>query len=283
MTTLIVDAGSTKTTWLLTGSAGGKLARVTTAGLNPSVMSADAISSIVGTEVIPVFSDYRIDRLHYYGAGVVSDKAACVVEQALEPLGCRDLTVASDMLGAARALLGREAGIACILGTGSNSCLYDGSRIVANVPPLGFILGDEASGAVIAKRFVGDLFKGLLPQAVMDEWICETGLSMSDVIDRVYRRPCANAFLASHMPLIIRLSCYDAVGALIENELSNFFARNVTLYDTDVRTVGFVGSLAVNLSERLHRVAGRFGYTVHSIVGNPIDSLALYHAENEKI
>lgn len=281
-TTLIADAGSTKTSWIVTDSDGHIVKSLITDGINPAVMSPDSVSQLIKTRLLPEIASIKPDRIRYYGAGINSLTNSEIIFSALDNLKCHDIEIASDILGAARALLGHSAGIACILGTGSNSALYDGDKIVANVPPLGYILGDEGSGAVIARRFIGDIFKGLLPSPVKEAWLDETALDMNAVIEKVYRQPGANSFLASFMPLIIKLSRYPEVNSLIDDELSRFFSRNIALYATSSRRVGFVGSLSFHLEDNLRRVAASFGYEITSILPRPIEALAAYHANDEK-
>ena len=167
---LTADSGSTKTTWVAAG------VRVLTQGINPYHMGSEQIESVIRQELMPQLTsqmegEEKITEVHFYGAGCTKEKQP-VVERALRKhlVIKGECEVASDMLGAARGICGHEPGIACILGTGSNSCSYDGKNLVKNVSPLGFILGDEGSGAVLGKLLVGDILKNQMPQHIIDRF-----------------------------------------------------------------------------------------------------------------
>lgn len=272
---IIADAGSSKTNWCIIDR--GECRTVRTSGLNPATMSPEAVGGIVAGELLPQLGVYDAPEVYYYGAGVVSDSRRAIVANALSPIAPARVEVESDMLGAARAILGRESGVACILGTGANTCLYDGSAIVDNVPALGYILGDEGSGAVLGRRFVGDLFKRLLPAEAVEMWRERVGLDMVGVIERVYRRPGANVFLGSLVPMIRELMHLEAVSAMVADEFDRFFTRNVERYDTDCRRLGFVGSVAVNFADLLGAVAARHGYSIAAIEADPLPRLVNFH------
>ena len=274
---IIADAGSTKTKWCIID--GGASRTVRASGLNPATMSQGAIMEVVADEFVPAMGSLGEPEVFYYGAGVVSDVERAVIANALQLLCPARVTVESDMLGAARAILGHEPGVACILGTGSNTCLYDGTHIVDNVPALGYILGDEGSGGALGRRFVGDLFKRMLPAEAADLWRERVGLDMAGVIERVYRRPDANVFLGSLVPLIKELMHLDAVAAMVTAEFDRFFARNVERYAGDCRRLGFVGSIAVHFETVLREASARHGYTIERILGDPLDGLVEYHAD----
>ncbi|MDE7385506.1 MAG: ATPase [Muribaculaceae bacterium] len=276
---LIVDAGGTKTTWCETGGDSEPLRVIKTGGINVSAMSADAVRAVIENELLPQLGDgSRITAVHYYGAGVVSDADRRLLADVLGRLSDR-VDVNGDMLGAARAVLGTQPGIACILGTGSNTCLYDGHLIVDNVPGMGYILGDEGSGASIGRRFVGDLFKREYPDEVRRVWDAETGLDFAAVVDRVYRRQGANSFLGSVVPLVRRLTSVPAVGAMVADEFDRFFRRNVIKYDGRVRRVGLVGSVALHFAPEITAAAEACGYEIAAIMSDPMPGLIKYHAD----
>ena len=191
---LIADSGSTKTSWAVVDDKEIKM--IGTAGINPAVQSEDTIMCTLHEMVLMLTEGPR--EIYFYGAGC-RGKASLFMEQCLRHAfpDADIVCVESDLLGAARALFGVEEGIACILGTGSNSCLYDGRQIVANTPALGFILGDEGGGAALGKRFLNAIFKGELPAEVRDAYLESTHLTLADIIRKVYREPMPNRFLAS--------------------------------------------------------------------------------------
>ena len=181
------------------------------------------------------------------------------------------------MLAAARALCGKEAGIACILGTGSNSCLYDGKEIIRNVSPLGFILGDEGSGAVLGKLLVGDLLKDQLPRALKEAFFAETGLTPAEVMDKVYRKPFPNRFLASLSPFLIRHIHEAEVYDLVSNSFRAFFTRNVMQYDYRDYPVHLMGSVAWYYQDLLREITRELGITLGQVVQSPVQGLVRYH------
>ena len=201
MKILIADSGSTKTDWCL--AEYGKILRRTKAdGINP-VFQTDEELRNAAEDVARQLEDTRPEAIHFYGAGCIptqTERVRRALAHAFTSAG--SVEAASDMLGAARALCGHQAGIACILGTGSNSCSYDGENIVANVSPLGFILGDEGSGAVLGKLLVGSLLKNQLAPGLKEEFLERYALTPADIIERVYRRPLPNRFLASLSPFL---------------------------------------------------------------------------------
>lgn len=271
---LIVDSGSTKTDWCVV-DGGVVIFRTAGQGINPFQQSVDVIENIVKTEFVVQFDDAcDITEIEFYGAGC-RDRMVPRMELLLRKVfvNAVRVEVCSDILGAARALFGDKEGIACILGTGANSCLYDGRRITANVPPLGYILGDEGSGAVLGRMFINALFKGGLPAAMRDEFLKETGLTLADIINKVYREPLANRFLASTSVFIHNhLENKDLRNLVIDN-FRSFFKRNVSLYGRRDLPVGAVGSIAFYYKSELLEAAESEGYTVGKVIKSPTEGL----------
>ena len=199
------------------------------------------------------------------------------VLQQIFPQAC--IQVESDLLGAARALCGKQPGIACILGTGANSCLYDGQNITAHVPPLGFILGDEGSGAVLGKTLLGNLFKGIFPQQMRDEFEQEYGLTEADVIDRVYRQPQPNRFLASLVPFISRHRQHPQVHEMLVEAFRQFLSRNVRAYGHAELPVNLVGGIAFSFGEELAEAACAEGMKIGRVLRGPIQEMVAYHTD----
>ncbi len=283
---IIADSGSTKTDWaVIDGST--VLTRIKTQGINPFHQSAEVISSILSQELLPsldrVVTSDAVSGLYFYGSGCTPEK--CIqLKQILSEFfpETSSIDCAGDLLAAARAVCGRKAGIACILGTGANSCLYDGEQIIANTPPLGYILGDEGSGAVLGKLFMNGIFKGFLPESLKQEYLDWSGLTYGDVIDKVYRQPLANRFLAKTANFIAsRMDTYPELEELVCNNFRSFFDRNLVQYkrQSEMNTIGFVGGISHQFSAQLTQVAMEKGYTVAAIMKSPIDGLVKYHAE----
>ena len=278
---LIADSGSTKTDWALVGEDGKFVERFASQGINPVHQSEDYIYKVI-CDVRDSWCDMRRAehsiRVFFYGAGCVEPWS----EQVRNALSlcfpqAEFLSVSSDLLGAARAVCGHDRGIACILGTGANSCLYDGDRIVKNVPPLGYILGDEGSGAVLGRMFFNAIFKGALSETLRDDYLCTTGITYSDVIERVYRQPLANRFLASTSLFISQHLDCEELRELVKENFRQFFRRNISHYDSRQLPVGAVGSVAWVYKSLLAEVALEEGYQLGEVCKSPIEGLITFH------
>ena len=191
------------------------------------------------------------------------------------------ICVESDLLGAARSLCGREQGIACILGTGSNSCEYDGEKITSNISPLGYILGDEGSGAVLGKRLVGDCLKHQLPEHICQAFLKETKFTPAEIIDKVYRQPQANRFLASLTPFLSRHREEPEIHALLVSCFNDFFLRNVMLYNYSYFPVHFTGSIAWYFQEEAKEAAEKLNIRTGKFIKCPIHGLIAYHFKTD--
>lgn len=277
---LIADSGSTKTDWCLMRDSDTTLV-IQTQGINPYHQAQEAIGLVLAEELLPQLKGYVKEqplKVIFYGAGCANDNACQRVEDAIHKvLGYTDITIHSDLLGAARALCGHEEGIACVLGTGSNSCLYDGEKIVANVPALGYILGDEGSSAVLGRRLVGDCLKNQLPEAIRDEFLTEYGLTQEIILEKVYREPLANRFLASLTPFLSKYREVPEVRRLLVESFVDFFVRNVKQYRRPWLPIHFVGSVANAFSSELKEAAESLGMELGTILKSPIEGLARYH------
>ena len=274
---LIADSGSTKTDWVL---ADGRdiVGRFQTQGMNPFHQSEDDMRTILLTELLPSLHSACATQpqplaIHFYGSGVRPELEP-VMERLLQSVfpDATHVEAHGDLLGAARALFGQEPGIACILGTGANSCLYDGSRIVQNTPPLGYILGDEGSGAVLGVRFLNALYKGFIDDDIVSDFQRSMGLTVGDVIARVYRQPMANRFLASLSPFIQAHLDHPRVSQIVVDNFRDFFRRNVVQYQRPDLHVGFVGSIAWYYQDQLREAAAAEGFSVGCILKAPCDN-----------
>lgn len=286
MITLIVDSGSTKTSWCFaflpdTKSADGART-VTTEGLNPAVMSAEEVEEKIAKALNHCLQSLSIsaadvENVFFYGAGCISGRAGVVSESIQSILVDARIYVADDLLGAARALCGHKAGIACILGTGSNSCLYDGKNIVAHTPALGYVLGDEGSGAVLGRKFLNAVLKQTLPENIRKRFLQESGLDMAEVINRVYRSPAPNRFLASMSKYIHGYLDEKEVRDIVIDNFEDFIRNNILAYGDKFRTINVVGSIAYHYKEQLTEAASRNGFQIGKIIKSPIEGLIEYH------
>ena len=275
---LIADSGSTKTGWAVVDN-GRQVVAMSTQGINPFHQDAENIATVIEEELLPKMGNIEPEGIFFYGSGCREDK----VEMMCGILGkafpqCARIEAQGDLLAAARAVCGEREGIACIMGTGANSCLYDGNRVVENTPPLGYILGDEGSGAVLGKLFVNALFKGQLPSELKDEWLEETGLSLNIIINKVYREPLANRFLASTSRFIHQHLSVEPLERMVVYNFREHFRRNVNQYGRKDLTVGAIGSVAYYYREQLQKAATVEGYTLGKVMRSPMDGLVRYHS-----
>ncbi len=284
---LIADSGSTKTDWCLCDQ-GAVILNIQTQGINPYHQSEEAIEAVLREELLPQLIAQKLIAqssqltIIYYGSGCANETACNRIKKALrEVLDVEDITVHSDLLGAARALCGHEEGIACVLGTGSNSCLYDGKEIISNIPPLGYILGDEGSSAVLGRRLVGDCLKNQLPEAIRDEFLTEYQLTQEIILEKVYRQPLANRFLASLTPFLSKHRDVPEVHKLLVESFIDFFVRNVKQYRRPWLRIHFVGSIANAFSSELKEAAESLGMEIGTIMRSPMEGLVRYHGSCE--
>lgn len=275
---LVADSGSTKTEWCL-AEKGNRVKTILTKGINPVFENEEDISRELQAHLLPELGDAEIEAVHFFGAGCAYPEVNRIVENAVGNLLHVPVEVQSDLLCAARALFGKEKGIACIMGTGSNSCLYDGEKIVSNVSPLGFILGDEGSGAVLGKLLVGACLKNQLGKDMEKQFLERFHLTRPEIIDRVYRKPFPNRFLASLSIFLSEHLDNPDVRTLVRRSFDDFFLRNVMQYpDYQMLKVSFVGSIAYYYQTILKEVAAGRGLHIGTIVKAPMDGLLAYYA-----
>ena len=268
---LIADGGSTKVEWVLLDENNDETLRATTLGINPLILSAEAVADSISGFAKNYPATAAAEEIEFYGAGCNATGSAIIREclQKAYP-DARKICVGSDIIGAARALLGSEEGIACILGTGANSCLWDGHEIVRQTPALGFILGDEGSGAVLGKLFINALYKGVLPEELKTEFEQAYDTDMLGVIEHVYRQPGPNRWLASLSPFIHEHLHIAEVERLVEQNFEQFIVRNLLPYQRPDLPVCFIGSIAMHYREQLTRMMERHGLTVGRIQKSPL-------------
>ena len=276
---LIAESGSTRTEWALVED-NHLVQRVFTEGLNPFFQTRREISRSVRLGLPESFFKKKLDQVYYYGAGCSSYEKKNILGASLVAQFKTPIQVESDLLAAARGLFKCEAGIACILGTGSNSCFYDGKIIVKNVKAAGYILGDEGSGAVLGKLFLADLLKGLAPKELANEFHEKFRISVNDVMESVYNLPFPNRFLGTIAYFLGDYMDNEYVYNLLTNNLRSFFNRNVCQYDYINYPIRFVGSLAYEYPDILQEVAQEFGVEIDVIEETPMNGLIEFHSMN---
>ena len=276
---LIADSGSTKTSWSVAEN-GNSLQTIHTSGINPYFQSKEEITDRLTQELFPqlAYEKKDIKAVYFYGAGCAFEKVDLVKGVIENLINIPVVEVYTDLLAAARGVCGRQAGIACILGTGSNSCFYDGQQIVQNVSPLGYILGDEGGGAVLGKLLVGDLLKGMMSEELKNKFLNQYDLTPAQIIDRVYRQPFPNRFLAGLSPFLAENICEPMIYALVLNSFKSFIVRNVMKYDFHTWPVHFTGSVAYYYQDILAEAASETGIRMGVVTKSPLDGLIAFHS-----
>jgi N-acetylglucosamine kinase-like BadF-type ATPase len=270
---LLADGGSTKVDWCLVDN--GELKKqIFTKGANPFFRSREDICEELKIQLLPHLKGIIIESVYFFGAGCAFPEKNEVLHSAIA--GCinvEKIEINSDLLAAAKGLCGKNRGIVCIMGTGSNSCCYDGEKITENIPPLGYILGDEGSGAVLGRLFIGACLKNQLTKGLKEKFLDEFQLTLPMILDKVYRQPFANRFLASLSPFIAR-NIHDAtVYHIVYDSFKDFFIKNVMLYDYRHLPVYFTGSIAYHLQEVLINVAAGLNIEIKAIEISPMKGL----------
>nr|WP_321357336.1 hypothetical protein [uncultured Draconibacterium sp.] len=273
---VIADSGSSKTDWLFMSLE--KEFIINTQGINPFFQQTEEIFATL-SNTFTIDQKEEVSEVHFYGAGCIKGKTDHVVSDALTKVFPNaSIAVEDDILGAARALLGKSSGIACILGTGTNSCLYNGSEIVDKVPTLGFILGDEGSGAYLGKLLMNDYFKRAVPEDMKQKMESELHLEMADVLNSVYRQEYPSRYLAKFSEFLSENRNHIYVQNLIKRSFTDFFFRNIERYnDYQNYTVNFVGSIAYHYSDLLKEVAFNRKIEIGNIIEKPINGLKKFH------
>ncbi|HEY3372408.1 MAG TPA: ATPase [Prolixibacteraceae bacterium] len=276
---LIADSGSTKTSWKLINPS-GQSKDIKTPGINPFFRTEEDIYQELDKYLLPE-TGTGIQSIYFYGAGIVNAEKGDIVKRALNRIyPSASIETHSDVLGAAKALFGDQPGIACILGTGSNTCLYDGEKITQGISPLGFILGDEGSGAVMGRKLLGDYFKEVMPAPLRDEFTQRYQLTREEALNRVYRTEKPNQFLAQFIPFLSEHKNSAYCQELVQQSFMEFFERNVAkLPKYTSYPIGFIGSVAWHFSQILENTASYFGFEQITIIKDPIDGLEKYYRQ----
>ncbi|TAE03236.1 MAG: N-acetylglucosamine kinase [Bacteroidetes bacterium] len=283
---IIADGGSTKTDWRFIDK-NQKISQAQSRGFNPFYQKNAEIIEILRTELLSQIPDNQtVGKLYYYGTGCSTDENQQIVKQAISEvlkLEKKNIFIEHDLLGAARALCGKEQGIACILGTGSNSCVYDGEKITQNLPNLGYILGDEGSGGHLGKQLLQDFFNEIMPERLRQFFQKRFNINRDQVVENLYKKPFSNRYLASFSKFAFdHLSDFYCAN-LVYQSLDLFFQRNICRYPTHKEIpVHFTGSVAFYFSNILRQVASDRGICVKNILESPIAGLTLYHLSNGK-
>ncbi|WP_234735974.1 N-acetylglucosamine kinase [Tellurirhabdus bombi] len=276
---LIADSGSTKTEWR-TIAPGGQIGQARTIGFNPFYQDSETIAAELQKSLLPTI-DGVVSSIHYYGSGCAGPESCGVVEKALRTIfpEAETVQVGSDLLGAARALCHHEEGIACILGTGSNACLYDGQDIVQTSGSLGFWLGDEGSGGYLGKTLVTRYLHNELPEELREKFQRRyKAVDRLTVLDHAYKQPFPNRYFASFSKFLFDNRAHPVAYQMVYEAFELFIDKYIRKFDRRAELpIHFVGSVAFYYSDILRRVVSDRGLTVQRILETPIAGLTLYH------
>ena len=277
---LIADSGGSKIDWRLL-TLDGTIVQANTPGFNPYYQPIEDLTKNFREVIVPKVTD-GINKIFFYGAGVSSEKNQLTIKNAfLEFFPDAQIEIGWDLLAAARALCGREPGIACIMGTGSNSCSYDGEHIIGNVANLGWILADEGSGTSIGKKFLVDYLRAVMPEGLRKQFHERFPLTREEFLEHVYQKERPSAFLASFTKFIFQHLKEPYCYKLVYSSFSEFYENNVMKYENYKNLkVHFTGSIAFYFSDILRQVANDKGITVKNILEGPIAGLTLYHQKD---
>ncbi|MEJ5054004.1 N-acetylglucosamine kinase [Sphingobacterium sp. MYb382] len=276
---IIADGGSTKTNWCLLDDSNKKI-YFNTEGYNPYFVDSDYIVQSLKKGLPQDLPFEKITEVNYYGAGVHNGEKAKIVETALSKVfPTAQVEVGHDLLAAARALLGDQSGFAAILGTGTNSCIYDGQEITHNIDSAAYILGDEGSGSFIGKKLLTDFIRGLMPADVAEAFFNTYKLTPDEIMDNVYTKPLANRFCASFSKFVYDNNVnIQYTRKIVDDAFEAFFKNLVSQYpDFQAYTFNCIGSVGYNFRNVLEEKATQYGMKVGKILRSPIDDLVQFH------
>ncbi|MGZ3901424.1 MAG: N-acetylglucosamine kinase [Bacteroidia bacterium] len=274
---LIADSGSTKTDWVLINES--NQSRYKTIGYNPYFINSENIYHSLSEKLAPEIIPGAVKKVYFYGAGCSTTSNAAIVSKALTRCFINsEISVGHDMLAAARALLGNKKGFAAIIGTGSNTCIYDGRDIEKNIDSLGYLMGDEGSGSYIGKKIVRDFMRGYLPPELQQQFNETYHLTNNDIFDALYNKPLPNRFLANFCMFADQNKKHPYIEEIVKESFSDFFKNLVSRYPR-YKNFSFncVGSVGYIFKEILAEVAERYGMKTDKLIHSPIDDLVEYH------
>lgn len=274
---IIADSSASRTEWALVDGA-SVVEHAFTKGLNPFFQTRRDISHSIRLDLPEAFLKRRWEHIYFYGAGCIGQEKKKIVESSLIAQFKSPVTVESDLLGAARGLLVTEPGLACILGSGSNSCYYDGKEVVKNVRSLGFVLGDEGSASYMGKLFVGDCLKNIAPENLRNAFYEYIKQTPDEIMYSIYNNNLPGNTLSVYSRFLQDKLDIDYVYNLVYTSIDAFFTRNVVQYNYAGKTVCFVGSNACAYSDVLVEVARKYGITIHKILPSSMPGLVKYHS-----
>lgn len=274
---LIADSGSSKTEWCYIHDH--KKTKITTVGLSPYFLNAEQIREVIAEKVLPKTLKAPPTEIYFYGTGCSNPENVKAVKKAFKSVFPNAKTnIDHDLMGAAKALCGDEKGIACILGTGSNSCYYNGKKIVKNSPGLGYVLGDEGSGAYLGKKVLQYFLYKTFDEDLMDRFNNKYNLNASAILDAVYKQPLPNKYLAGFTLFLVENRGHFMIENIIEDGFNDFFFNHIYKYrESWVLPINFVGSVAYGFKDVLADLCHSYELQLGKVIKNPMDGLIKYH------
>ncbi len=277
MIQLIADSGSTKCEWCLINN--GKKKTILTQGISPYFLDASQIFALLQKELLPKLKQVEITNLYYYGTGLTNANNVKIVQQALKKLfPTAKIEINHDLLAAARALCGNQKGIACILGTGSNSCYFNGKKIMKNSPGLGYVLGDEGSGAYLGKKVLQYYLYNTFDEDLMNRFDKQFNTNKTEILDSVYKKPLANRYLAGFNNFLVENRGHYMIENIIEDGLNDFFFTHLYKYkESWTLPINFVGSVAHGYKDILKELCNFYELELGIILKKPMEGLINFH------
>jgi glucosamine kinase len=278
VTKLIADSGATKAEWCLL--ANGKKKTIITQGISPYFLNTEQIAGLLLKELKPKLKDVQVDEVFYYGTGCANPDNTKSVKKAVSKIfNEAKVEVTHDLMAAARALCGREKGVACILGTGSNSCYYDGKKMVKNSPGLGYVLGDEGSGAYLGRKVIQYYLYGTFDEELRGRFDLTYTTNTAEILENVYKKPLPNRYLASFAKFLAENRGHYMIENIIEDGINDFFFNHLCKYrETWTLPIHFAGSVAFGFKDVLQQLCNSYEFELGNVMKNPMEGLVKYHS-----
>lgn len=275
---LIADSGATKAEWCLVNN--GRKKTIFTHGISPYFLNTEQITDLLKKELYPKLKRYKIDEVHYYGTGCVDPRNARSVKKAIEQVFAdAEVEVTHDMMAAARSLNGKNKGLTCNLGTGSFCCYYNGKKIVKQTPGIGYVLGDEGSGAYLGKKVIQYFLYQTFDEELMSRFDATYATTRAEVLENVYKKPMANRYLASFTLFLAENRGHYMIENIIEDGLNDFFFYHLCKYrESWQMPIHFVGSIAFGFKDVLQHLCNTYEFQLGKVVKNPMEGLVAYHS-----
>jgi N-acetylglucosamine kinase-like BadF-type ATPase len=275
--TLIADSGATKAEWVLL--QGGKKKTVFTQGISPYFLSTGQIADLLKAELTGKLKSADISTIYYYGTGCANPDNANSVKKALKKVfPAAKADVQTDLMAAARSVCGKEKGIACIMGTGSNSCYYNGKKLVKNSPGLGYVLGDEGSGAYLGRKVIQYYLYNTFDDELRARFDAKFVTTPVEILDAVYKKPLPNRYLATFTMFLAENRGHYMIENIIEDGLNDFFFQHLCKYGEVWKLpVSFVGSVAHGFKDVIADLCHSYEFELGTILKNPMQGLVKFH------